>query len=73
MMLNIGPCFLVDILIKIIFLYKMSVQYYEKHIDLVVNDHTTGLTQSVQMEPNGPVRVHLVPCVHSQSYGGPCK
>ena len=27
-------------------------------------------SESVQMEPNGPVRVHLVPFVHSQSYGG---
>ena len=27
-------------------------------------------SESVQMEPNGPLRVHLVPFVHSQSYGG---
>ena len=25
-------------------------------------------SESVQMEPNVPVRVHLVPFVHSQSY-----
>ena len=30
-------------------------------------------SESVQKEPNGPLRVHLVPFVHSQSYGGPCK